>query len=384
MRACIVTETYWPDVNGVAMTLRRLVNGLTEKGHQVDLVCTRESQREPAHISNLTLFREVRGVPLPGYNEVKMGLPAGGQLQKLWRSARPDVVYVATEGPLGWSAARLANKLGIPVTSGFHTNFHTYSAAYKMPFLNKPISRYLVAMHNLTRCTVVPTADQRDQLLEMGIHNVAVMGRGVDTQQFTPKRRSAELRASWGAGPLDPVMIYVGRIAEEKNLALTMQVFSILKSELPGLKFVMIGDGPSLPRLRKEYPEVIYAGRRVGDELGAYYASGDFFPFTSLTETFGNVILEAMASGLGVVGFDYAATRLHVRHGDNGMKAPVGDDKAFIAATRELMLGEGLLEGLRCRAHAYAQSHGWSSVVQVFEEILHGAMQESRLSLASG
>lgn len=373
MRISIVTETYWPDVNGVAMTLQRLADGLCDQGHEVHLICTSNPERSEKDTGRLSSYREVRGFPVPGYKEVKFGWLAGSFLKQTWTACRPDVIYVATEGPLGWSAATIANRLGIAVTSGFHTNFHSYSSAYSVGFLQKIIERYLVAMHNKTHCTIVPTDEQARMLQTMGIPSVAVMGRGVDTSLFNPGRRSAALRQSWGVADDDPVMIYVGRIAEEKNLDLTMQTYALLKKHWPALKFVMVGEGPSRKRLEADYPDVIFAGRRTGEELASHYASGDIFAFTSTTETFGNVILEAMASGLAVVAYDYAAARLHIRRGINGLMAPFNDDRAFLSEASRLVEVEGLIGTLRIHASEHACHHSWQSIVQVFEQVLDDA-----------
>ena len=151
---------------------------------------------------------------------------------------------MATEGPLGYAATHLARKLNIPVASGFHTNFQSYSDHYRLGWFRKLIADYLVHMHNLTDCTIVPTVEQSQVLRDMGIHQVAVVGRGVDTNLFNPGRRSTELRQSWGANEKTPVMIYVGRIAEEKNLDLTLRCYDELKAMDPSLVFIMVGKGP--------------------------------------------------------------------------------------------------------------------------------------------
>ena len=228
------------------------------------------------------------------------------RLSRIWQVERPDVIYVATEGPLGYFATRLARKMNIPVASGFHTNFQSYSEHYRLGGLSKIIEAYLVHIHNMTQCTIAPTQDQSQMLRNLGIHNVAVVGWGVDTEMFRPDRRSTELRKSWGANEDTPVMIYVGRIAEEKNLDLMLRCYEALRTINPLLKFVMVGSGPSVERIRDGYPEIILTGPKTGESLGAHYASADFFPFTSMTETYGNVVLEAMASGIGVMSYCYA------------------------------------------------------------------------------
>ncbi len=374
MLICLVTETYWPEVNGVAMTLHRWATGLVARGHQIQLVTPRHLARQAAQMPSGIDLCPVTAISMPGYREVSIGLPARKRVRQLWQARRPDVVYVATEGPLGGSAVSEANLMRIPVMSGFHTNFQSYIQFYKAGFLAGHIEKYLVKLHNKTLCTIVPTPDQQLLLDAMGIRDIEIVGRGVDTDLFTPTRRSSSLRASWGVSVDDTVLLYVGRIAEEKNLGLTMQTYEALRRVRPGLKFVFVGDGPALPRLRQKYPEVIFAGRQSGDALGAHYASADIFLFASRTETFGNVVLEAMASGLGLVAFDYAAARLHVCSGRTGLSAALTDDAGFVAQAKRLLQEPCLLLGLREKAVRYAQTQSWDGIVQQLETLLAQAL----------
>ena len=171
----------------------------------------------------------VRGLPLPGYKGTHVGLPARGLLHGCWTQHRPDVVYVATEGPLGWSAVRTARRLRIPVFSGFHTNFHSYSRHYRLGWLQPLIFRYLCRFHNRTRGTLVPNVDLRDHLQAVGLKNVSVLGRGVDSQLFTPERRCAALRRTWGVAENDLAVLYVGRVAPEKNLGLAVAAYRVMQ-----------------------------------------------------------------------------------------------------------------------------------------------------------
>jgi len=370
MQISIVTETYWPEVNGVSMTLHRLVTGLLRRGHVIQLVCPSRIDRNPELLPSNVSYLSTRGLSMPGYNEVKLGLPSRRLLKRLWCERRPKVIYVATEGPLGWSAVKEANRAGIPVVSGFHTNFHSYSRHYKLGFIKPLVEHYLRVMHNQTHTTLVPTPEQKDLLQIMGIQDVTVLGRGVDTALYTPAKRSDELRQQWGVEQTDPVMIYVGRIAEEKNLDLTMTVYRAMRQINHKLKFVLVGKGPLLKELQKEYPDCIFTGTLTGEALAQHYASADLFVFTSLTETFGNVILEAMASGLAVVAYDYAAAHLHIRHDENGLLVAPGEPAKFKWQTQRLLDNDVLLKRLRSNACRYAAQHSWDIIVEQFESIL--------------
>jgi len=370
LRIAVVTETYPPEVNGVAMTLGRLVNGLQVRNHQVQLVRPRQhADDQPQPITSLS-ERLQHGVALPRYEGLKVGLPEKAALTRLWTKQRPDVVQIATEGPLGWSALAAANKLRLPVASDFHTNFHSYSNHYGFGLLRRAIVAYLRKFHNKADVTLVPTEGIRRELLGYGYENVEIIGRGVDTQQFHPGRRDASLRARWGAGENETVALYVGRLAAEKNLALVFRAFDAMREANPASRLVLVGDGPERASWQVKRPDAIFCGTQVGDTLAAHYASGDVFLFPSLTETWGNVTIEAMASGLAVVAYDCAAAEDVIRHGENGLKAPPEDEAAFIAQAVSLAPETALQRRLGTAAAARAAQLSWDAIIDSFERVL--------------
>ena len=364
---CIVTETFSPEINGVALTLTHLIAGLRELGHSVSIV--RPRQRRWGHRSDKdeTL---VHSLPLPGYRGLHIGFPAGSALRRCWSRQRPDAVYAATQGPLGWSAVRVAQQLGIPLFSGFHTNFDNYAKHYHVGWLRPVILRYLQTFHNRTAGTIVPSIDLRNRLRALGLEKVTVLGRGVDSRLFTPQKRSAELRRHWRAADSDLVVLYVGRLAAEKNLGLAVNAYRAMQNANDTVKFVLVGDGPLRSTLRKRHPGLIFSGVHTGEELARYYASADIFLFPSETETFGNVTLEAMASGLVVVAYDYAAAHLHVRNGETGVLARQGDTAAFVAAAVDLVHVPQRLAEIRRQARTHAASVDWQLVVERFAALL--------------
>lgn len=370
LRIAMVTETYPPEINGVAMTMGRIVAGLQERGHTVQLIRPRQNASEqPAQQPR---FEEVlqRGVPIPRYDALKLGLPAKQALSRLWAKQRPDIVHVVTEGPLGWSALSAAAKLRLPVATDFHTNFHSYSEHYGVGWLKKPITAYLRKFHNKAQRTLVPTASLRDELSALGLAKLQVVARGVDTRQFHPGRRSRELRASWGAGDHDLVVSYVGRLAPEKNLPVVLQAFALMRELRPDAKLVLVGDGPERARLQRENPQVIFAGMRTGEDLAAHYASGDVFLFPSITETYGNVTIEAMASGLAVVAYDYASAREHIRHHMNGLLAPFNSSEDFMRLAAALAADNERIRELGARARTTTEKLDWSCIVAEFEQAM--------------
>ena len=370
LRIAVVAETYPPEVNGVAMNLGRLVNGLQVRNHQVQLIRPRQHADDlPQPTASLSEHLQ-RGIALPRYEGLKMGLPAKAALTRLWTMQRPDVVQIATEGPLGWSALAAAHKLRLPVASDFHTNFHSYSSHYGFGLLRCAIVAYLRKFHNKAAVTLVPTEGIRRELLGCGYENIEIIGRGVDTQQFHPGRRDASLRARWGAGENQTVALYVGRLAAEKNLALVFRAFDAMREANPACRLVLVGDGPERASWQAKRPDAIFCGTQVGDALAAHYASGDVFLFPSLTETWGNVTIEAMASGLAVVAYDCAAAEEVIRHGETGLKAPPEDEAAFIAQAVSLVPETALQRRLGAAAAARAAQLSWDAIVDSLERVL--------------
>lgn len=375
LRVTVVTETYPPEVNGVAMTLGRMVEGLQRRRHRVQLIRPRQNAAEnPASGDQ---FEEVlkAGISIPRYDGLKMGLPAKQALLRLWTLRRPDVVHIATEGPLGWSALAAACKLRLPVSTGFHTNFHSYSRHYGVGFMKKPIAAYLRKFHNRALATLVPTEDLRRELGAQGFENLHVVSRGVDTRLFAPGRRSQALRGRWGVTSDAPVALYVGRLAPEKNLPQVIEAFEAMRLRMPAARLVMVGDGPERKDLQNCHPHILFAGARMGEDLAAHFASADVFLFPSMTETFGNVTLEAMASGLAVIAYDYAAAQQHLSHEVSGLLAPFGDAAAFTRLAAALAPDRARIAMLRTRARTIAERIDWEKVFGDFETVLVDVMR---------
>ncbi|NMG45382.1 glycosyltransferase [Aromatoleum toluvorans] len=381
LRIALVTETWAPEINGVAMTLGRMVDGLIARGHHVQLVRPRQASSERA--ADGPGFEEVlaHGMKIPRYEGLRFGLPARTRLHRLWSRHRPDVVHVATEGPLGWSAVSAATRLGIPVTSDFHTNFDSYSTHYGVGWLERPVAAWLKRMHNRTAVTFVPTRAMAQALRARGYRSVDVVARGVDTELFSPTRRSAALRREWGVAADELVVVWVGRVAPEKNLPLVLEAFAAIRRQDPNARLVIVGDGPMRKSLQEGNPDVVFAGARRGEDLATHYASGDLFLFPSLSETWGNVTLEAMACGLCVVAYDHAAASEVISGGCDGLLVKPGAAAAFVAESVLAASDAGLRARLAAAARRRSESLDWERIHDRFASALQRVVDEAQAAL---
>ena len=375
LRIAVVTETWPPEVNGVAMTLAKLVQGLSHRNHDVQLIRPRQTKTEsPLNDASLEEVL-MRGMPIPRYPELKLGLPSKKTLVKTWTLRRPDVVHIATEGPLGWSALQAAKVLKLPVTSDFRTNFQSYSKHYGVGWLRKPIVAYLRKFHNATACTMVPTRELMRTLSENGFANLKVVSRGVDTKLFNISKRSTSLRASWGATENTTVLISVGRMAPEKNLDQVLKTYEALKNTGKAFKLVMVGDGPLKEQFQQRYSEIIFPGMLSQTNLAAYYASSDLFVFPSQTETFGNVTLEALASGIPVLAFDCAAARDWVQRGINGWLVAENNPDGFAAQAVSVVNNKEVLDQITHSTRQQVVHLDWDQIAEQVESVLWDAIR---------
>lgn len=352
MRYAIVTDTYTPDLNGVALTLQTYVAGLRARGHAVEVIRPRPPGAPLSDDDGEAAAVRVRGLRLPRYPSLRVGLPIQTRLQAAWRTQRPDAVYVATETLLGGSAIRAARALGIPVVTALHTRFDLYMADYGLRALAPLALAWMRRFHGSADATVVATQALAAWLQAQRIGHAVVLPRAVDCAQFDPMRRDPALRAAWGLPPHGLAVIHVGRLAAEKNLPLAIHAFRMVQRQRPDARMVLVGDGPLRDTLAHAHPDLVFAGAQRGEALGRHFASADLFLFPSRSETFGNVVLEAMASGVPQVAFDLGAASEHLVDGLHG--ARIADDAqgdaAFVDAAlrlaqddagREAMAGAG-------------------------------------------
>jgi glycosyltransferase involved in cell wall biosynthesis len=365
MRLTLVTETYFPQVNGVSRTLGQLVRHLGAAGDEVQLVAPDYGQG-PAVPNGRETVERARSISLPFYKELHLPLPPFGTTRRAIDRFRPDLVHIATEATLGLTALRHATRRGIPVVSSFHTNFDQYSHHYGVGWARGLIWRYLRWFHNRTRETYVPSRTTIADLEARGFERLVLWPRGVDGRLFRPDRpgRSA-LRRSLGFGDEDVVVGYVSRIAVEKNVNYLADALARVAATHPRARFLFVGDGPARAEVeRRMGPQARFVGYRQGDDLADHYAAADLFAFSSVTETFGNVILEALASGLPVVALGAGGVGDIVQSDVDGfLLPPDAPAEAFARAVATLVDDPALRRRMAEAARAHALGETWDAIM---------------------
>jgi phosphatidylinositol alpha 1,6-mannosyltransferase len=298
MRVAIITESFPPDVNGVAHCVLRVAELLAARGHRPLVVAPQPAGGAPAEVPAPFPVVRVRSMPLPGYPSFRLGLPSA-QIRDALIKHRTQIVHLASPVFLGAHGAAAARRLGLPSVAVYQTDLPSYARAYRLSRAGEAFAwRWLRGIHNGAARTLAPSTAIASRLLAKGIGDVWLWGRGVDTQRFHPARRSQELRAALLAGARGARILvgYVGRLATEKRVELLAGI-----TALDGVRLVIVGAGPAQARLREQIPRALFLGERGGDELAAIYASLDVFVHSGPYETFGQTLQEAAASGLPVV-----------------------------------------------------------------------------------
>lgn len=329
MRILIVTDAWAPQVNGVVRTLQATIGELGAKGHEVGVISP-------------DLFRSI---PCPTYGEIRLAFAGRRAVGRRIRASAPQAIHISTEGPLGLAARRWCLQNHFPFTTAYHTRFPEYVAA-RMPIPTEWTYAFLRWFHGGAASTLVPTVSMREELEQRGFTGLRTWTRGVDHSRFAPGEKT------WFRDLPGPHLLYVGRVSVEKN------VEAFLKLDVPGTKIV-VGDGPSRAELEARYPEAKFLGLRTGEELSAIYRSADVFVFPSKTDTFGNVMIEAMASGLPVAAYPVTGPRDILTDPACGA---MNEDLA-VAVRQALTLD-------RSAARGHALSFTWAACAEIFLDTL--------------
>ncbi|MFO0956148.1 MAG: glycosyltransferase family 1 protein [Isosphaeraceae bacterium] len=380
MRISLITETYSPQVNGVSRTLGQLARVLRGAGDRVQVVHP-DYGAAPGHPDD----HLVPSIRMPFYRELYLPRPPFDGVYRAIEAFEPDLIHIATEATLGLAVHRRARWLGFPIVSSFHTNFDQYTRHYGVGFAKALIWRYLRWFHNATLQTYVPSNATIGDLRARGFERLVLWPRGVDANLFRPDRPGrGAIRQALGFAADDLVIGHVSRIAAEKNVGYLGEALRRVAQARPGVRLLIVGDGPARPSLEARLGESArFVGYRTGDDLADHYAACDLFAFASLTETFGNVILEAMASGLPVVAIRAGGPGDIVRPANTGYLVGLSDPpEAFGEALTSLIDDPAKRACMAANARAYALSQSWDAIMMGLRGCYQGCLEQASTFMA--
>ncbi len=356
LRLALFTDTYPPQLNGVSRTLERLVRAVADRGGEARVYTTTDpeaTQVDPA------IWRRP-SIPFWAYPQLRLAPPVGGRIYNDLMAWRPTLLHAATPFGMGLTGRACALRLGIPLVTSYHTSFSEYAKFYRLGLLSGLGWTFFRWFHNTGQRTYVPTRAIADELRPFGFERLAVWGRGIETGRFNPRFRSTATRAELGATDDTIVVAYVGRLAAEKGLDVALDAMHRLRGE--DVIFALAGNGPYAGACRRKAPAgTRFTGRIVGEALSAFYASADLFIFPSTTDTFGNVLLEAMASGLPVIAADVGPTRELMARG-GGVLIPGGNGAALASAIQALAADPARRRRLAAEGIAAASLCSWEHI----------------------
>ncbi|MGI6469476.1 MAG: glycosyltransferase family 4 protein [Syntrophomonadaceae bacterium] len=359
MRIAVFSDTYYPQVNGVSVILGKMKDYMQR--HNIEYLYF-----VPGDTAEPGVFA-FGGTKFPLYPELLITMPSYHKIASLMDQFRPDIVHLATEFSLGWQGMKYALRHDLPVTSTYHTNFVQYLRYYKLPFLEKPGWRYLRWFHRRCQINFTPSISTLRLLEQHGIPNLRHCPHGIDSELFNPLYRSEKLRSGYLDSPEGILLLYVGRIAPEKDLEVLLKAAALLNQHGLQYKLLMVGDGPSRRKLENlNIDNVLFLGYKHGQELYDLYASADIFVFPSVTETFGNVVLEAMASGLPVVAALAGGVEDNLLPGKNGLAFKPGEAFDMAQKIEKLMTDKELRLTLSKGALEHARSRSWDGILADF------------------
>jgi phosphatidylinositol alpha 1,6-mannosyltransferase len=360
IKVALFTGNYNHIRDGVSLTLNRLVRFLIEKGVEVRVFGP--TIDEPA-LEHAGTFIAVPSVSLPGRPEYRMSVSLSSEAKRHLREFKPDLVHIATPDLLGYKALRWAMDHEVPVVSSYHTHFTSYLKYYKLSMLEPLLWRYLNWFYSHCRQLYVPTPSMAGWLEEQGVEtDLKIWARGIEADKFSPDKRDSGWRAQKGFSEGDVVITFVSRLVWEKNLKLFADVVNRMMQKYPQARAMVVGDGPAGAELKRILPDAVYTGFLTGEELARSYANSDIFFFPSDTETFGNVTLEAMASGLPCVAADAVGSKSLVDHGQNGYLAPVHESDRFYSYIETLVLDPELRKKMSDSSVEKAKEYSWENI----------------------
>ncbi|MBN8588143.1 MAG: glycosyltransferase family 1 protein [Rhodothermia bacterium] len=362
-RIALFTGNYNHVADGVSLTLNRLVRYLEALGSQVMVVAP---TIENPPIQAAGRFHPVPSLPMPIPNrhEYRVALPISMRTRREVAQFRPQLIHIATPDLPGRNALKLGRKLGIPVVASYHTHFSSYLTYYNMDMLVDRLWRYLKKFYDQCDQVYVPSESMADVLREHGIHkNLLLWERGVETDRFSPTKRSEAWRLAHGASTDEPIVLFVSRLVWEKGLDVFARVIQGLEQSGIPHKSVIVGNGSAEDELREQLPNTYFTGHLGGEDLATAYASSDIFLFPSTTETFGNVTLEAMASGLPTVCADATGSKGLVIPHETGFLLEAGHSSQFFDHVKALITNTAQRLEMGNNARKRAQLYSWDEIL---------------------
>ncbi|MDB4947699.1 MAG: hypothetical protein JWM27_348 [Gemmatimonadetes bacterium] len=359
MKVAFFTESLFPLVDGVSRTLAQLFATLELRG--VDFRVWSPFVPGP-EVPWSGRVRRVPYVRFPLYKDYRVSLPVGHGAARELDAWKPDLVHVVSPTPMAAWAQRWARGSGVPVVSSFHTHFVSYFAYYGVPWLEGAGWRMLRRFYDRCDAVYAPSQSMIRELRDHGMQRLELWSRGIDLARFSPALRDPALRAQAGADEATPVLLMVSRLVKEKDLADLVRMERILAARGVAHRLVLVGDGPMRAELEAALPDAHFAGYQSGDALGRWYASGDVFVFPSTTETFGNVVLEAMASGLPAVVVDRGGPPDLVDGGRTGSVARANDPADLADRVEPLLRDAGLRARMGAEALRSARDRDWQAI----------------------
>ncbi|MCF8384008.1 MAG: glycosyltransferase family 1 protein [Chlorobium sp.] len=359
MKIALYAGTYVKDKDGAVRSIYQLVASFRKNGHEV-VVWSSDVSEQDNH-GSLCVYR-LPSVPIPLYPDYKLGF-FGSVTEKQLDAYAPDIVHISTPDIVGRKFLLYAKKRNLPATSVYHTDFPSYLSYYRLGFALKPVWKYLRWFYNTCDLVFAPNKIVQRNLIGQSIRNVEIWSRGIDRNLFDPSRRSRRLREEWNAGDRT-VFVYAGRFVLYKDIEVVMSIYErfVVEGLEPRVRFVMIGSGPEEAEMRRRMPEAVFTGYLTGSALPEAYASGDVFLFPSTTEAFGNVVLEAFATGLPAVVSDIGGCMELVNKSGAGLVAKAGDIDQFYRHCLRLIDDHEAFSEMRASGLRYAEGQSWDAV----------------------
>lgn len=371
MKIAIISDTFYPQINGVCNTLGKMTQYMENNNIEYQFYVPKWGENPDLEQANQDNVERYDALKPWFYPECRLAIPSPYNYERLKRSLsnfNPDIVHIVTEFSLGLMGLKAASSLEAALVMSYHTDIPGYLKHYNLPFMANTLSKYLQWFHSFAELNLVPSQHTMEQLKKNGFRDLAFWKRGINCDTFSPAYRSLELREEFGAGKI-PLLLYVGRIAIEKELDVLVEAANVMNEKGLHFKLAMIGDGPYRKELEaKQIPNIVFLGYKEGLALQQYYASSDIFVFPSSTETYGNVVLEAMASGLPVVAPLSGGIKENLIDNHNGLKFMPGNYRDMAKKIEELILNKDFREQLAQNARKDAEKKTWAIV---FDELFN-------------